>query len=157
MVAFPLVKLAALALRQISKPLANRLKNRAKNSLFFRTYICMPPAQLYHWVEVNVKMRMLNLGKPTEVPKLNEAMAIELGADLLGEATIFMVAVLTLTAEYVRNARNEKAKEAAKEERFRSIENDVEDLKFVVEKQNAELHHLTRMYYAMEEKVKEIE
>lgn len=97
---------------------------------------------------------MLNLGKPTEVPKLNEAMAIELGADLLGEATIFMIAVLTLTAEYVRNSRNEKAKESAKEERFRVIGNDIEDLKFVVDKQNAEILHLTRMYYALEEKVK---
>ncbi|GIY57123.1 putative OPA3-like protein CG13603 [Caerostris darwini] len=157
MVAFPLVKLGALALRQISKPLANRLKNKAKNSHFFRTYICMPPAQLYHWVEVNVKMRMLNLGKPSEVPKLNETMAIELGADLLGEATMFMVAVITLTGEYVRSSRNEKAKEAAKEERFRNINNDIDDLKFAVEKQNAELLHLTRMYHAMEEKVQLLE
>ncbi|CAL1288561.1 unnamed protein product [Larinioides sclopetarius] len=157
MVAFPLVKLAALALRQISKPLANRLKTKAKSSHFFRTYICMPPAQLYHWVEVNVKMRMLNLGKPSEVPKLNETMAIELGADLLGEATIFMIAVFTLSAEYVRTSRNEKAKLAATEERFRNIHDDIDELKFIVEKQNAELLHLTRMYNAMEEKVETLE
>ncbi|XP_054714400.1 putative OPA3-like protein CG13603 [Uloborus diversus] len=153
MVAFPLVKLAALAIRQISKPLANRLKTRAKNSLFFRTYICMPPAQLYHWVEVNVKMRLLNLGKPSEVPKLNETMAIELGADLIGEFTIFMVAAISLTAEYIRSSRNERAKEAAKEERFRNLENNLEDLVFVIEKQNAEILHLTRMYHAIEERV----
>lgn len=96
---------------------------------------------------------MLNLGKPTEVPKLNEAMAIELGADLLGEATIFMVAVITLLAEYFRNSRNEKAKEATKEARFKDIENDIDELKFVVEKQNTEILNLTRMYYALEEKV----
>lgn len=97
---------------------------------------------------------MLNLGKPSEVPKLNETMAIELGADLLGEATIFMVAVLTLTAEYVRNSRNEKAKEATKEERYRTIENDIDELKFVVDKQNAEILHLTRMYNSLEDIVK---
>ncbi|XP_015922336.1 putative OPA3-like protein CG13603 [Parasteatoda tepidariorum] len=152
MVAFPLAKLAALAIRQVSKPLANRLKTKAKSSLFFRTYICMPPAQLYHWVEVNVKMRLLNLGKPSEVPKLNEAMAIELGADLLGEATIFMIAVFTITAEYIRSSRNEKAKLAATEQRFKTLENDVEELRFVVEKQSAELLHLTRMYHAIDEK-----
>lgn len=101
-----------------------------------------------------MKMRMLNLGKPTEVVKLNETMAIELGADLLGEATIFMVAVFTLTAEYVRNSRNEKAKEAAKEERFRNLECDVDELKFVVAEQNAELLHLTRMYNALEDQLK---
>lgn len=106
---------------------------------------------VYHWVEVNVKMRMLNLGKPTEVPKLNETMAIELGADLLGEATIFMIAVLTLTAEYVRNSRNEKAKEAGKEARFKSLENDIDELKYVIDKQNVELLHLTRMYNSLED------
>lgn len=157
MVAFPLVKLAALALRQISKPLANRLKTKAKNSHFFRTYICMPPAQLYHWVEVNVKMRMLNLGKPSEVPKLNETMAIELGADLLGESTIFMIAVLTLLGEYFRNSRNEKAKEATKEQRFKSLENDIDELQFVVDKQNAEMLHLTRMYNALEDKIEKMQ
>lgn len=109
---------------------------------------------VYHWVEVNVKMRMLNLGKPSEVPKLNETMAIELGADLLGEATIFMIAVMTLTAEYIRNSRNEKAKEACKEERFRSFENDIDELKFVVDKQNAELLHLTRMYNSLEDQLR---
>lgn len=97
---------------------------------------------------------MLNLGKPTEVPRLNEAMAIELGADLLGEATIFMIAVLCLTAEYMRNARNEKAKVAANEARFKDIENDLDELKFVIDKQNAEILHLTRMYNSLEDQVK---
>uniref|UniRef100_A0A0K8RA86 Uncharacterized protein n=1 Tax=Ixodes ricinus TaxID=34613 RepID=A0A0K8RA86_IXORI len=63
--AFPIAKLAALAFRQLSKPLANRIKAGAKKSPFFRTYVCMPPAQIYHWIEVNVKMRILNLGLPT--------------------------------------------------------------------------------------------
>ena len=61
--AFPLIKLGALAVRQIAKPLANAIKTRAKSHPFFRKYICMPPAQFYHWMDVNVKMRMLNLGK----------------------------------------------------------------------------------------------
>lgn len=151
--AFPIVKLAALALRQISKPIANQLKTRAKTNHFFRTYICMPPAQMYHWMEVNVKMRLLNLGKPSEVSKLNENMAIELGAELLGEAIIFCVAVFTITAEYVRSSRSEKAKLAATEERFQSLENNVEELKFIVEQQNAEIRHLNRVYFALEEKV----
>lgn len=43
--AFPVVKLGVLLMKQISKPIANFAKERAKNSPFFRTYICMPPAQ----------------------------------------------------------------------------------------------------------------
>lgn len=43
--AFPIAKLAALALKQVSKPIATTLKNRAKSSPIFRNYVCMPPAQ----------------------------------------------------------------------------------------------------------------
>ena len=43
--AFPVVKLGALLMKQLSKPIANFAKERAKNNYFFRTYICMPPAQ----------------------------------------------------------------------------------------------------------------
>ncbi len=45
MAAFPVAKLAGLLLKQISKPIANISKEKAKNSFFFRTYVCMPPAQ----------------------------------------------------------------------------------------------------------------
>lgn len=43
--AFPAVKLAVLAFKQLSKPIANIMKERAKSHPFFRKYICMPPAQ----------------------------------------------------------------------------------------------------------------
>lgn len=143
--AFPIAKLAALAFRQLSKPLANRIKQGAKTSHFFRTYVCMPPAQIYHWVEVNVKMRILNLGKPTDVPKLNEAMAIELGAELLGEMIIFGSAAATLIAEYMRQARNERLRENAKEEKQICLECDLKDLRLRVEQQEAQIKHLTRL------------
>lgn len=143
--AFPIAKLAALAFRQLSKPLANRIKSRAKKSPFFRTYVCMPPAQIYHWVEVNVKMRILNLGKPTDVPKLNEAMAIELGSELLGEVIIFVSAAATLVAEYVRQARNERLKEQAKEDKHCCLEREVEELRFLAEMHEAQIRHLSRV------------
>lgn len=43
--AFPVAKLGAIVVKQLSKPIANYTKTKAKESLFFRTYICMPPAQ----------------------------------------------------------------------------------------------------------------
>jgi len=99
---FPLVKLISLAIKQISKPLANKIKTEAIENEFFRNYICLPPAQLYHWFEINIKRRLLNLGKPKEFTKLNEKMGIELGAELLGEFIIFGVAAITLFFEYNR-------------------------------------------------------
>lgn len=43
--AFPAAKLGVLAFKQLSKPIATVIKNKAKNSPFFRQYVCMPPAQ----------------------------------------------------------------------------------------------------------------
>lgn len=126
--AFPLIKLGALALRQISKPLANHLKHRAKNSDFFRTKICMPPAQFYHWCEVNVKARMLNLRKPKEVVKLNEQAAIDLGAELIGEMVMFLIAAATILAEYTRQSRKYEAERCALEQRWTQIEAKVSNL-----------------------------
>jgi len=153
--AFPLIKLGALAFRQIAKPIANSLKNRAKNSPFFRTYICMPPAQIYHWMEVNVKMKMLGLGKPTQVQKLNEAMAIELGAELLGETIIFLSAAITIAAEYIRQTRKSAAEALAIEEKWTKVDNRIEELEFLVDKQSAEIRELLRLTYALQSSVKQ--
>lgn len=134
--AFPIVKLGALAIRQVAKPLANLMKERARTSPFFRTYICMPPAQFYHWLEVNVKMRMLNLGKPKDVKKLDENAAIDLGADLLGEFFIFSIAATTITLEFMRQSRNAAKAAAELEERWDTVEEKIHNLEKAIEKQN---------------------
>lgn len=43
--AFPIAKLLYLGVRQMSKPVANRLKATARRSEFFKNYVCLPPAQ----------------------------------------------------------------------------------------------------------------
>lgn len=53
-------------------------------------------------MEVKTKMWVLNLGKPGNVPPLNETMAIELGANLLGEAIIFSIGSGLLLLEFKR-------------------------------------------------------
>ena len=82
MVAFPLVKLGILLVKQISKPLAKSITNRATKSKFFREYFCIPLAQLFHLSDVKIRMKILNLGKVQKVPKLDEKKAIETGAQV---------------------------------------------------------------------------
>jgi hypothetical protein len=128
MAAFPLLKLGVLAIRQISKPLANHLKTRAKESHFFRTKICMPPAQFYHWCEVNVKARLLNLSSPKEVVKLNEQAAIDLGSELLGDLFMFSIGAAAVIAEYTRQSRKSAEEKAALETRLSQIESNTNSL-----------------------------
>lgn len=109
--AFPAAKLGALLLRQVSKPIANFVKERAKQSPVFRSYVCMPPAQFYNWCEIKMKMYFMNLGTAGKVTPLSETMAIELGSNLLGEGIIFVVAASLLLFELNRQVRKEQAKE----------------------------------------------
>jgi optic atrophy 3 protein len=57
---------------------------------------------VYNYFEIKTKMWALNLGKPASVPALNEAMAIDLGANLLGEFIIFTIGAGVLLMEYQR-------------------------------------------------------
>ena len=59
-------------------------------------------SSVYHRCEMKIKMWAMNLGKAVEIPKLNEAMAIELGGTLLGEGIIFVTGAVLVTAEVVR-------------------------------------------------------
>ena len=81
-VAFPAAKLGVLVIKQITKPLANSIANRAVKSPFFRNYICIPTANFFHILDVKVRMRILNLGKVTKVKKLDEKKAIDTGAQV---------------------------------------------------------------------------
>ncbi|XP_058901249.1 optic atrophy 3 protein isoform X2 [Kogia breviceps] len=108
--AFPMAKLLYLGIRQVSKPLANRIKEAARRSEFFKTHICLPPAQLYHWVEMRAKMRLMGF-RGTVIKPLNEEAAAELGAELLGEATVFIVGGGCLVLEYWRHQAHQRHKE----------------------------------------------
>ncbi|CAB3245757.1 unnamed protein product [Arctia plantaginis] len=147
--AFPIAKLAALLIRQVSKPIANAAKERAKSHPFFRTYVCMPPAQFYNWCEVKAKMWILNLGKPVNIPVLSQEMAIDLGANLLGETLIFTVAATILLFEYNRQAKKENAKETKRENEMNHIMTTITDLYFTVQQQQTQLKEMERIIYSI--------
>ena len=99
----------------------------------------------------------LGLGKPSNVKKLNETAAIELGAELLGESIIFFIAVLTLSAEYYRQSKKSSAEAAVLEERWTNTENRLEELEFLTEKQRTEIRELTRLIYAKQSGISKIQ
>ncbi|SPP87732.1 putative OPA3-like protein CG13603 [Drosophila guanche] len=143
---FPAAKLGVLAIKQISKPIANVLKSNAKSSPFFRKYICMPPAQFYNWVEVKTKMWALNMGgRSVNVPPLNEAMAIELGANLLGEFIIFTIGAGLLIFEYSRQSIKETKKTEEIQMEKMQMTNTLTEINFRLERQDAQIREMTRV------------
>ncbi|XP_024942146.1 optic atrophy 3 protein homolog isoform X2 [Cephus cinctus] len=139
---FPFLKLGVLFVKQISKPLAQVIVNQAKNHHIFRTYFIIPPAQFYHWAEVKTKMYLMNLGKPTKVAKLNETMAIELGASLMGEVIIFSVAGACIVLEYNRQVAKEAKKEEARLAQLNKFNTDIEALQKSMAAHDAEIRYL---------------
>lgn len=100
---------------------------------------------VYNWCEVKAKMWSMNLGTPVSVPKLNEAMAIELGANLLGETIIFLSAAGILIVEYTRSSRKEKEKEQAHRDEMNQLHAEIMDLYFMTEQQKTQINELHRM------------
>jgi optic atrophy 3 protein len=139
---FPALKLGVLFVKQISKPIAKFLVNQAKSHPIFRTYFIIPPAQFYHWAEVKAKMYIMNLGKPTKVAKLNETMAIELGANLIGELFIFSVAGATVILEYNRQVMKETKKEEVRQMQIQKFTDDIQALYNTTLQQESQIHYL---------------
>lgn len=151
--AFPLAKLGLLLIKQISKPIANGIARRAKASRIFRTYVCIPTAQLFHWYDVKVRMRLLNLGKATVIPKLNEEKAIETGSQLLSEMIILGIASSVLIFEYNRSSEKEEAKQEQIEREKAYLLDKVENLEFTLEKQTVEIKELRRLTHHLSDEI----
>ncbi|XP_017040070.1 putative OPA3-like protein CG13603 isoform X2 [Drosophila ficusphila] len=98
--AFPLGKLALLAIKHISKPIGNLIKRTAKKNPKFKELVVSPPARLYHVIDVRSKMWMLGLGQPRIIPPLNDTMTIQMGGDILGEMVIFIIGAALIIGEY---------------------------------------------------------
>ncbi|CDW54006.1 OPA3 domain containing protein [Trichuris trichiura] len=146
-VAFPLFKLVALFVRQVSRPIANQLKNGAKHSHVFRRYVCLPIAQLYHRVDVTKKMIMMGFGKPAKVPSLTEESAVELGADILGEVIVYSIAATLFTLEYMRTSEKARIKEELLLNRISNLENKISELAMGVERNEAVLRAMERLVH----------
>jgi len=93
----------------------------------------------------------MNLGRPVEIPKLNEQMAIELGANLLGEGIIFSIAAAILVAEYVRQVKKEAGKEQARQDYLQDMSDRLRDEELKNIRHEAEISELKRLCVSFQE------
>jgi hypothetical protein len=92
-------------------------------------------------------MRILGLGSAKDVKPLNEAMAIELGAEMLGELILFFAAVATLYYEYGRQSKNAQAQEDEQNSKLYELQKNIMDLGLMLEEQDVKIRELTRVTY----------
>ena len=89
-------------------------------------------------------MRFLGSTGKVKVRELSEDVAVELGAQLIGETTIFAVAAGTLIFEYTRNVNASERKEAAKAAEMQQLHDQIGEMGLQLEQQSAELRELRR-------------
>ncbi|XP_065919273.1 optic atrophy 3 protein homolog [Dysidea avara] len=137
---FPVGKLVYLGVKQISKPIARALQAYARRNEFMRLYVCSPPAQAYHKLQVFVRMRLMGSQAPVEVQRLSEDKAVQMGSELLGELMLFAVGAGLISYEYIRSAQKAKEKEVAQDDhivalsrRVYTLENELKSIKVGLE------------------------
>ncbi|KAK7846702.1 opa3-like protein [Quercus suber] len=86
----PLFKLGTLALRTVSKPIANRLKKEAGLHPTFRQFI-INIAQANHRFTTTVQRRLYGHATNALIRPLDEGRAVQLASELFGELFVFTV------------------------------------------------------------------
>ncbi|KAJ1799254.1 hypothetical protein LPJ59_001956 [Coemansia sp. RSA 2399] len=113
-------KIASLLFRTLSKPVANALRQQAKSHNVFRA-LCINVAQIAHRTEMTWKMNILGY-KKEKIRPLNDARAIDAGANFLGEAFIFGVALSLIFAEQMRSRNQAQRRRDAVDDRLDVVE-----------------------------------
>ncbi|KAJ2389793.1 hypothetical protein GGI23_005762 [Coemansia sp. RSA 2559] len=113
-------KIAALLFRTLSKPVANALRQQAKSHNVFRA-LCINVAQIAHRTEMTWKMNILGY-KKEKIRPLNDARAIDAGANFLGEAFIFGVALSLIFAEQLRSRNQAQRRRDVVDDRLDVVE-----------------------------------
>ncbi|XP_023338463.1 putative OPA3-like protein CG13603 [Eurytemora carolleeae] len=114
--AFPVAKLGFLLIKQ-----ANNRKE----------YVCIPIAQAFHWYEIKLKMKTLNVG---------------------GKIIISVASTISIY-EYSRSSEKEMKKEEALQQERDRIKNKIFELEFRVEKQSTQIRELARTVIHIEEDI----
>ncbi|EJD06200.1 OPA3-domain-containing protein [Fomitiporia mediterranea MF3/22] len=119
-------KLATLAIRTLAKPIANTIKQQAKEHETFRRW-CMNLAQAKHRAEVNLRTNLL--GEPAKnIRPLSEARAIDQGADAIAEGFLFSVAALLILGETYRSSRSQAKRRDVIDDKIEDLNNRIEGL-----------------------------
>ena len=107
----PLLKLFFLAVKQVAKPVASRVKNFAVRSPTFSALMGRLGNGLYR---NSVQIERIADGKEamTTVAKLNQKRAVEEGSEFLAEVVVYSVSAVVLGVEYMVSKRKDEAKAA---------------------------------------------
>ncbi|GAA5861646.1 hypothetical protein JCM8547_000693 [Rhodosporidiobolus lusitaniae] len=148
------LKIASLFLRTLSKPIANKIKQQAKEHEGFKTRT-VRMAQWLHRAEMNLRVRLLG-ESPKHVRPLSEARAIDAGANFLSEGFLFSVAATIILGETYRSRRAESVRRDAIKDALSAHDQELEALRAEVKKEREERREEQGRERELEKVVEEI-
>ncbi|XP_075488993.1 uncharacterized protein LOC142527890 [Primulina tabacum] len=140
----PLLKLGTLALKTLSKPVANRIKKEAGLHPEFRNFI-VGIAQVNHRITTTMQRRLYGHATDVEIRPLNEENAVQAAVDLMGDVFVFSVAAAALFFEVQRSSRSEAKKEEIRKQEMEGMRQRDEELRKEVELLKQKLAEIERL------------
>ncbi|KAK9353622.1 optic atrophy 3 protein-domain-containing protein [Lipomyces doorenjongii] len=131
------LKISSLLVRTLAKPIANTIKARAKHHGPFRK-VCIAVAQTLHSTDVRLRLGLLGDAGKAKVRPLNDAKAIDMGANFLSESFLFAIAAGAIIFESVRSSRKSSARQESVEDNISELQAEVTKLKAAIAKLSPE-------------------
>lgn len=119
MSSIPLIKLVALTVKTISKPISKVIKANAKDNRYFRK-VCVSTGNVKYRIGYYFN-RIVN-NRPGEIRSIDENYAINMGSEILGEVIVYGTAAGIVTWEFARNNEKKKKQEQVQNDRILAIE-----------------------------------
>ena len=91
----------------------------------------------------------MGLKGPVNLKPLNEEKAVEMGAEMLGQAFIYGIGAGTIFFEINRGQKKEQMKEDEQNNEILALKDKLESLGLVMEQQAAQIRELTRLLHSL--------
>ncbi|AMD20134.1 HCL017Wp [Eremothecium sinecaudum] len=122
------IKLGSLLIRQVTRPVANLLKQQAKQHAVFKG-MCVRLAQRMHRVDAKLRMKLTPMSQEKKIRPLNEQRAVENGATLLSELFVFSVTGSIVIWESLRQRNKELARRDQVVRDIQLMQSEIQELK----------------------------
>jgi len=102
---------------------------------------------VYHRYDLQMKTRLLGFGKgpkKEDIQPMNPDRAVELGAEMIGEVSIYVFALSLLLIEQYYSAKSSEKKQNDVQNQIQDLQNHVNDLSISVATLDAELRKADR-------------
>ncbi|BGP29864.1 hypothetical protein JCM10296v2_001612 [Rhodotorula toruloides] len=164
------LKIGSLLLRTLSKPIANKIKQQAKDHDGFKSRT-IQMAQFLHRADdyhpsatptlslsidrMNLRVKLLG-ESPRHVRPLSESKAIDTGANFLSETFLFSVAAVIIFGETWRSKRAEGKRRDAVQDALEQNKADIERLQEILNEEKQEREDAVKREKELEKVVEEI-